>query len=202
MSIEPSTPGKRDNRKVVLPLLVVLLGMFGLVAASVPLYRLFCQVTGYGGTTARVAAAPTDQTGAIQRMMTIRFNTDIAPDMPWRFKPVQRALKVRVGEETLAFFKAENKGSKTLTGTAVFNVTPQKAGLYFTKIECFCFTEQTLAPGESKEMPVSFFVDPEIMKDHDLDDVKTITLSYTFYPVRNDEAPRQTADAGATIAVH
>ncbi len=199
MSIEPSTPARGQHRKVVLPLLGVLLGMIALVAASVPLYRLFCQVTGYGGTT-QVAEAPAEDAKPIERMMTIRFNSDIAADLPWRFKPMQKALTVRVGEETLAFFRAENVGSETITGTAVFNVTPQKAGLYFTKIECFCFTEQTLAPGESAEMPVSFFVDPEIMDDPYLDDVKTITLSYTFYRARDSQESRRTADAGAAIA--
>lgn len=168
----------RRNRVVLASLLVVVGGMTALSFASVPLYRLFCQVTGYGGTPQIVSAAPDVIS---DRQITIRFNSDVDPDLPWAFKPVQRTVKVRIGEERLAFYQATNQSEKTLVGTAVFNVTPLKAGLYFNKIQCFCFDEQRLKPGESAQMPVSFFIDPEMLQDPNLDEVKTITLSYTFF---------------------
>ena len=158
--------------------------MVGLAFASVPLYRLFCQVTGYGGTTQVAAAAPA-MIG--ERVITIRFNSDVSRDLPWRFKPEQREIEVRVGEVALAFFAAENLSARPILGTATFNVTPLKAGLYFTKVDCFCFEEQVLQPGERAQLPVSFFVDPEISGDRNLDDVTTITLSYMFFD-RGEEA--------------
>jgi cytochrome c oxidase assembly protein subunit 11 len=164
-------------------LLGVIAGMVGLSFAAVPLYRLFCQVTGYGGTTQRAAAAP----GAVPgRLITVRFDAEVNPDLPWKFEPEQGSIAVKVGEPATAFYKATNLSQESVIGQAVFNVTPLKAGLYFDKIQCFCFTEQRLAPGESEDMPVTFFVDPDILKDRNLDDVATITLSYTFY--RNQEA--------------
>lgn len=155
--------------------------MVSLVVASVPLYKLFCQVTGYGGTTQQ-AASPSDSDGVIlSREMTVRFNADVNNKLPWYFKPVQHSVKVKIGEEALAFYRAVNNSSETITGTAVFNVTPFKAGVYFNKVECFCFTEQTLKPGEEVDMPVTFYVDPAIAEDNNLDEVKEITLSYTFF---------------------
>ena len=164
-------------------LMVVSLGgaacaMLGLAFAGVPLYRIFCQVTGYGGTTQVAAAAP-EIVG--DRVITVRFNADVARGMPWRFKPMQREIRVRLGESALAFFEAENRSDETVLGSATFNVTPQKAGAYFNKIDCFCFEEQVLHPGESAEMPFTFFIDPEILDNRNLDDVTTITLSYTFF---------------------
>jgi cytochrome c oxidase assembly protein subunit 11 len=168
------------NGVVALTAISVVAGMAGLTwFGAVPLYRAFCNATGYGGTTQRAAAAPAE---AGARMMTVRFNADIAPNMPWAFQPVEREVKVRVGEEKLIFYAAWNRAAVPISGTAVFNVTPQKVGPYFDKVQCFCFTEQRLAAGQRVEMPVSFFIDPKIMKDRDLDDVTTITLSYTFYP--------------------
>jgi cytochrome c oxidase assembly protein subunit 11 len=167
------------NRKVALLSAIVVVSMVGLAYASVPLYRLFCQVTGFGGTTQRAEAAP--KTTA-DRRMTILFDANRAASLPWTFEPAQRSLEVKVGEENFAYYRAANKSSHAVTGSAVFNVTPDSAGAYFSKIECFCFTEQTLQAGESVEMPVSFFVDPAIAEDRDLDKVTTITLSYTFYP--------------------
>ncbi len=167
------------NTVLAIGLACVVAGMAGLAYASVPLYRLFCQVTGYGGTTQVAAAAP----GVRQaRRITVRFDATVSPSLPWRFEPVARAVEVAVGEERLAYFSATNLSDRPATGMATFNVTPHKAGLYFKKIACFCFDRQVLEPGESVEMPVSFYVDPEIAGDPNLDEVKTITLSYTFFP--------------------
>lgn len=156
----------------------VVVAMVGLAYASVPLYDLFCRVTGFGGETQRADAAPAE-TG--DRKFTIQFNADVDLSLPWSFRPAQGAVEVRLGEERLAFFRAVNDSDTPVTGTAVFNVTPQKVGAYFNKIQCFCFEKQTLQPGEAMDFPVSFFVDPEIMAERNLDDVKTITLSYTFF---------------------
>jgi cytochrome c oxidase assembly protein subunit 11 len=175
----PVTPNSAKNRKVALMSAVLVAAMVGLAYASVPLYRLFCQVTGFGGTTQRAEAAPEK---TIDRRMTIRFDANTAGSLPWTFEPVQRSLTVKVGEENFAYYRATNRSDHAVTGSAVFNVTPDTAGAYFNKIQCFCFTQQTLKAGESIEMPVSFFVDPAIAEDHGLDQVTTITLSYTFYP--------------------
>ncbi len=182
------------RRKVSTALILgaLALGMVGLSFASVPLYRLFCQVTGYGGTTRVAAAAPG---AAGERIFTVRFNADLARGMPWRFRPAQGVVRLRAGEVGLAFFSAANPTARAVTGTATYNVTPQKAGPYFNKIACFCFDEQTLEAGQSVEMPVSFFVDPEISQDPNLDDVTAITLSYTFF-----ESGRAEADAGRRLS--
>jgi cytochrome c oxidase assembly protein subunit 11 len=156
----------------------VVCGMVGLSFAAVPLYDLFCRVTGFGGTTQTAEQAPAE---IGERMVTVRFNSDVARDIPWRFKPAQREVKMHVGEVALAFYTATNESDRAILGSATFNVTPQKAGIYFNKVDCFCFEEQMLRPGESVEMPVTFFVDPEIANDRNLDDVTTITLSYTFF---------------------
>jgi cytochrome c oxidase assembly protein subunit 11 len=180
------------NAATGLVLAGVALGMVGMAFAAVPLYSLFCQVTGYGGTSQVAVSAP----GAVSgRMMTVQFDASTAAGMPWKFKPAQRQIKVRIGEEQLAFYTAHNPLKRTVMGTATYNVTPHKAGPYFSKIDCFCFTEQVLEPGQSVEMPVSFFVDPDILKDPGLDDVKTITLSYTFFekPITDREGSSQTS---------
>jgi cytochrome c oxidase assembly protein subunit 11 len=174
-----ASSGRGRNTSTVLALSAVVVAMLGLVYASVPLYRLFCQVTGYGGTTQTAAAAPAR---VADRAITVRFNADTNPALPWTFRPAQGPMTLRVGETGLAFYTARNNADRPVTGTAVFNVTPQKAGLYFTKIDCFCFTEQRLGPGEEADMAVTFFVDPKIMDEPNLDDVNTITLSYTFFP--------------------
>jgi len=179
MQRTPSTPDTGKNRKVALVSAAVVVGMVGLAYASVPLYRLFCQVTGFGGTTQRAEAAPEK---TVDRRMTILFDANTAPSLPWTFEPVQRSLEVKVGEENFAYYRATNNSDHVITGSAVFNVTPDTTGAYFNKIECFCFTQQTLKPGQSIEMPVSFFVDPAIVDDRGLDQINTITLSYTFYP--------------------
>ena len=161
---------------------LLVLAMVGLAFASVPLYRLFCQVTGFDGTTQRAdgAAAP----GAIAgKMVSVRFDGNVAQSLPWRFKPERATEPVVIGEREMAFYTAKNLSARTITGTATFNVTPVQAGKYFTKIQCFCFNEQSLKPGEEVRMPVIFYVDPAILKDADAKDISEITLSYTFYPV-------------------
>jgi len=169
----------RKNRRLMVVLGTVAVGMVSLSYAAVPLYDLFCRVTGFAGTT---QVAEEKSTAISQRAIKIRFDA-MAADIEWAFQPVQRQIRLQIGENAVAFYRATNQSDRPLTGTATFNVTPLKAGAYFNKVECFCFTEQTLAPGESVDMPVAFFVDPEIEADPNLNDVKTITLSYTFYPV-------------------
>ncbi len=188
------------NQATLLSLVLLVGCMVGLAFASVPLYRLFCQVTGYGGTTQTAQAVPD---APAERVITVRFNADTNPDLPWSFKPGDVAVDLRVGEEGLTFYRAVNQGPISTVGTATYNVTPQKAGIYFNKLECFCFTEQLLRPGEAMDMPVSFFVDPAIMDDPNLDDVSTITLSYTFFPAKleQDEIDRRAADRMAEAAV-
>ena len=155
--------------------------MVGLSFAAVPLYRMFCQVTGYGGVPQRAEAAPTQ---AIDRNIQVRFDANVDRSLPWSFAPVERQVDVKIGETTLAFFKADNKSDAPVKGTAVFNVVPERAARYFNKIECFCFKEQTLAPRQSVEMPVTFFIDPKIVDDDDTKNISEITLSYTFYRSR------------------
>lgn len=182
------------NRRTVFASVAVIAMMGGLVYYSVPLYRMFCQVTGFGGTIRQADAAP----GAVgERVITVTFNTDISARLPWTFRPAQRQVRVRVGEEVVAIFVAHNTSGEATTGTATFNVSPPKAGRYFNKIECFCFTEQRLAAGAREEMPVSFFIDPAILDDRGLDDVNTITLSYTMFRKSDDEAGERTTAARA-----
>jgi cytochrome c oxidase assembly protein subunit 11 len=185
MQRQPVTPNSAKNRKVAVLSALFVACMVGLAYASVPLYRMFCQVTGFGGTPQRAETAP-DKT--VERRMTIRFDANTAGTLPWIFEPVQRALEVKVGEENFAYYRATNKSDHAVTGSAVFNVTPDTTGAYFNKIQCFCFTRQTLNAGESIELPVSFFVDPAIVEDHGLDKVNTITLSYTFYPAGDPDS--------------
>lgn len=173
---------QRQHRKVALLLSALVVGMVGMAYAAVPLYDLFCRVTGYGGTTNTADFAPVS---VIDRTMTIRFDSNINRGLAWEFKPVELSQEIKVGESGLAFYQARNLTDETLVGTATYNVTPQSAGYYFNKIDCFCFTEQVLHPGETVDMPVTYFVDPEIEDDKNLDHVTTITLSYTFYPKRD-----------------
>lgn len=178
---------RRRNMATLAVLVVVIGAMGGLVAASVPLYRLFCQTTGYGGTPRTAVVAP----GQIaDRIVTVQFDASVNSSLPWRFEPVQRQVDVRLGEQKLIFYTAENTSDKGIVGTATFNVTPSKVGAYFNKIACFCFTEQRLEPGQSVDMGVTFFLDPDMAKDRNLDDVKEITLSYTFYKTDKQESER------------
>jgi cytochrome c oxidase assembly protein subunit 11 len=174
---------RRRKRRTVAAASGAIAVMLGLVVYSPTLYRLFCEATGYNGTTQRASAAPAAT--ASQRVITVRFTAEVAADLPWRFAPVEHEIRVGVGEQRLAFYVAENKSEAPVTGMAVFNVAPFKAAQYFNKIACFCFEEQTLAPKQRAEMPVSFFIDPKILEDRNLDDVGTITLSYTFFRAVN-----------------
>lgn len=176
---------------VALGLSGVVAGMLALSFAAVPLYRLFCQVTGYAGTTQRADAAPE---AALDRTMVVRFDANKARALPWRFEPAQRAVEVRVGESALIFYRAVNLASTPVTGTATFNVTPEAAGAYFNKIDCFCFVEQRLEPGQVVDMPVTFFIDPAIEQDASAKGVRQITLSYTFFPAQ--EGPLAAAGGG------
>ena len=169
---------KGRNARLGLALSGLVLAMVGVAFAAVPLYRLFCQVTGYGGTTQVAEAAPVE---IGERVIKVRFNADVAAGLPWRFRPEQREVSLRVGEPGLAFYAAQNLSDRPVVGTAAFNVTPLKAGPYFSKVQCFCFDEQRLEPGETAQLGVSFFVDPAIAEDINLAEVETITLSYTFF---------------------
>jgi cytochrome c oxidase assembly protein subunit 11 len=171
--------------KTALFLVLLVFGMTGLAFASVPLYRIFCQVTGFGGATVRAAEAP----GAAGGRIGMRFDANIDPALPWRFEPAERE-RVRLGERTIVHYTATNLTARPTTGRAIFNVTPVRAGAYFNKIECFCFTEQTLQPGESVKMPVVFFVDPKVREEEATRTIDEITLSYTFYPVESGPATR------------
>lgn len=188
---------KRDPRSRNVRLAAAAFGvaavMVGVSFAAVPLYEAFCRVTGFAGTP-KVAEAAPDKT--IDRMIVIRFNADVDPGLPWRFGPAQDKVQLRIGEHSLAFYRAKNLSDHAIVGTASFNVTPLKAGQYFNKIECFCFTEQRLEAGGEADMPVAFFIDPAIADDPNLDDVREITLSYTFYQTRaEDDRDMRTASA-------
>lgn len=174
----------RKTRTAMLMALLVC-SMTGLAFASVPLYRLFCQVTGFAGTTQRAAADRVP--GDTGRTISVRFDANTSSALPWRFEPVDHRRTIPIGARNIALFTARNLADHAVTGQAVFNVTPTQAGQYFTKIQCFCFTEQRLAAGQQVQMPVVFFVDPRILTDPDTSDISEITLSYTFYPV--DQRP-------------
>jgi cytochrome c oxidase assembly protein subunit 11 len=190
-----SQPAKTARHGVVGGILAgLVIAMLGLSYAAVPLYKIFCQVTGYAGTTQRAKLAPEKAT---DQMISVRFDANISRDLDWQFKPLQRVIKLKIGEEKLAFYTATNNSSEPITGTATFNVTPAVAGSYFNKIACFCFTEQTLQPGESVEMPVSFFIDPDMLNDPDMKSVREITLSYTFFEVKKQKTA-QTVQKGKT----
>ncbi len=171
----------RSNKRVAFIALSMAVGMLGLGFASVPLYRIFCQVTGYDGTTRRVDEVQAATVQVTDKTMSIRFDANVERGMPWEFKPLQRTDTITIGERDMALFWAKNDSDKVITGTASFNVEPEQAARYFNKIQCFCFTEQTLQPGEAVKMPVIYYVDPGILNDPDNKDVQQITLSYTFH---------------------
>lgn len=181
----------RRNQRTFVVLAAFAALMVGAAFAAVPLYDVFCKVTGYGGTTQR-AEAGSDR--IIDREIRILFNADQARDLPWQFGPAQREMRVKVGQNRLAFYKATNQSNETVTGVATYNVTPLTAGIYFSKIECFCFSEQVLEAGQEVDMPVSFFIDPEIADDPNMDHVRTITLSYTFYRQDQEDDAAETTD--------
>ena len=185
------TPNPQKNRRVAFMAAAVFVAMVGAAYASVPIYKIFCQATGYGGTTQRAQKAPDNAT---DQFINVRFDANTSSELNWRFQPRQTVMRVKIGEQNMAYFEATNLSDKVKTGSAIYNVSPSIAGAYFDKIQCFCFTKQTLKPGESAEFPVVFFVDPDILKDADGRGVEEITLSYTFYPA---EAP-QVAQKQAT----
>jgi cytochrome c oxidase assembly protein subunit 11 len=181
-----TAPLDRKNRRVALYAVLAALAMLGLGYASVPLYRIFCQVTGFGGTTQRATLAEAISAeqlakSAGARTFSIRFDANTAPDVPWTFRPRQVTDTVQIGERDMAIFEAKNLSSVPVTGTASFNVEPEQAGPYFNKIQCFCFTSQTLQPGQEVSMPVLFYIDPKAKDDPNMDGVEQITLSYTFH---------------------
>lgn len=177
----------RKNQRLGLIILAVVVGMVGMSYASVKLYELFCQVTGLGGKPVLGPAA----SGVISdREMTVRFNTDVSPNLDWTFKPDQPAVKVKIGQEALVSYSATNNSGKPVAGTAIFNVLPESAGKYFQKTQCFCFNYQMIAPGELVHFPVVFYIDPALEQDPELETVKTITLSYTFFPADSPELER------------
>jgi cytochrome c oxidase assembly protein subunit 11 len=175
---QPDPSELRRNKRVAIVCAGVFFGMLGMAFAAVPLYRAFCQITGFDGTTQRAQAAPG---GALGRKILIRFDANVR-ELPWDFKADQVSQEVRIGETGLAIFHATNTGSRPVTGRAVFNVVPESAGVHFQKIECFCFTSQTIQPGQTVEFPVVYFVDPKFATDSETRDEPEITLSYTFFP--------------------
>jgi cytochrome c oxidase assembly protein subunit 11 len=172
--------------RTALLLVLFVFGMTGMAFASVPLYRAFCQYTGFDGTPLRAEKAP----GAIAGQIGVRFDANVHGGLPWRFEPVQNTVRIAPGARTTIYYRATNLSARTITGQAVFNVTPDTVGQYFNKIECFCFTEQTLKPGESVQMPVVFYVDPKLRTDDQTKAIDEITLSYTFYPVESGASGR------------
>jgi cytochrome c oxidase assembly protein subunit 11 len=181
---------QRRNAGVAITLVAVIGGMAGMAYAAVPLYRMFCAATGYGGTPNITAQS---SPGATTQTITVRFNADTNPTLPWMFKPAQSSVTLPLGEDRVAFYQARNNAGGPITGVAVYNVTPEKVGKYFHKTACFCFDEQTLAAGQDMDFPLSFWVDPAIATDPNTADVKTITLSYTFFRAADDAT--RTAEA-------
>ncbi len=189
-----TAPRQRSDLRVALTCVGFVAFMTGMSFAAVPLYDLFCRVTGFGGTTQQSELASTT---IIDREIKVRFDANVAQSLPWEFHAEQVEVEMLVGENRLGFYTAENLAGQATIGTATFNVTPAKAGQYFVKTACFCFTEQTLQPGEQVEMPVAYFIDPRIADDPEMADVHTITLSYTFFPVRQDDDTLAALDSAA-----
>jgi cytochrome c oxidase assembly protein subunit 11 len=185
-------PRLQGPQRTLAFLLLCLAAMSALAWSTPKLYRIFCQATGLNGTTGRSEAAP----GAVSGQMVVAFDTNVAPNMPWRFAPEAKSDTVDIGARDMAFFTATNTSSRPITGTATFNVQPDVAGKYFKKIQCFCFTQQTLQPGETARMPVIFYVDPAILADPEAKDLQKITLSYTFWPADSVGTGARTAHDG------
>ena len=180
MIVASNTASRSGNRRIALSLGILVLVMVGLSYASVPLYDLFCRVTGYGGTT-QVADTKSNQI-VVDHSVAVRFDANVNPALNWKFMPLESKVIINPGEEIVVNYRATNLGTLPSTGTSTFNVTPVKAGPFFMKLDCFCFIEQTLQPGQSVDMPVRFFVDPEIVADESTMDISEIILSYTFFP--------------------
>jgi cytochrome c oxidase assembly protein subunit 11 len=189
-----AAPRRRLTRDAVVAAICgfVAVLMVGASYAAVPFYNWFCRATGFNGTTQVATSAPS--AAPLERRIAIRFDSNVAGGLPWKFEPEQTEIEVRIGEVVTVFYKVTNQSARTTTGQAAYNVAPLTVGAYFQKINCFCFTEQTMAPGEKRDMPVVFYVDPSIVEDGDNDTLNTITLSYTFYPVR-EPTPRPVAAA-------
>jgi len=182
----------RRNGGTVVLLISVVAGMVGLSFASVPLYRLFCAATGFGGTTQRAETPPAR---VADGLITVRFDAQVAPGLDWEFRPLESAIAVHPGAQSQVFFRAVNRTAAPVTAQAVYNVTPTKVGIYFDKLQCFCFNSQTLGPGQSVDMGVVFFVDPDILTDPSTSEVRSITLSYTMFRAPEAESPTAAAAA-------
>jgi cytochrome c oxidase assembly protein subunit 11 len=192
----PDTSSQRRNHIIVATACgVFVAAMVGAAYAAVPLYNWFCRTTGFGGTTQVATAAPSH---ILDRKLKIRFDGNVAGGLPWRFEPEQNSIEVRIGEVVTVSYSVVNESARETVGVASYNVSPPTAGIYFSKINCFCFTDQRLKGGEKRDMTVVFFVDPELVKDWEQDRLDTITLSYTMYPARQPEAPR--VGSGAALA--
>lgn len=198
--LEPVTAAASSRAKDQgLYLVAVVVGMVGLTYASVPLYRMFCQATGFGGTVQEGRSVEEKlrkresernealESAAASRIITVSFNADVSDGLPWKFSPTQRSVVIHPGQSTLAFYTAQNRSEKAITGVSTYNVTPQQAGQYFNKVQCFCFEEQRLRPGEKVDMPVFFYIDPEFATDPKMRGINHLTLSYTFFKVSEDE---------------
>ena len=185
MSADSDKSKQKANRIVAAACLAFFGTMVGAAYAAVPLYAMFCQLTGYGGTTQRVEQA---SDVILKQRITVRFDANVSGGLPWEFQPKAREITMQIGETVQADYQVTNLFAKATSGRATFNVEPELAGAYFNKIECFCFTDNTLKPGETLDMPVVFFVDPDIVKVPELKDLKTITLSYTFFPIDTPKA--------------
>jgi cytochrome c oxidase assembly protein subunit 11 len=182
MTGTPHNPLQRRHRAIAAWCAVLVVAMVGASYAAVPLYRMFCQVTGFDGTPRRAERAP-DQDKVLDKTVTVRFDGNVAPGLPWQFGPVQTTMTVKLGENAFAYYRATNTSDRPVKATAAYNIAPEIAASYFNKIDCFCFTEQVLEPGQSAELPLNFFIDPAIVNDRDARGVTHITVSYTFYPV-------------------
>ncbi len=177
--------GSDPNARLAWRLVAVVGGMLGLAYAAVPLYEAFCKATGFNGTP---LVAQEGERPIIARTVQVRFDSNVDPNLAWRFEPLQREVKVQLGEEKLVHYRATNISQRPIVGTATYNVTPERVAAWFNKVQCFCFTEQLLQPGQSVDMPVVFFVDAEMAKDRRYDDIRTVTLSYTFYEAKTERA--------------
>jgi cytochrome c oxidase assembly protein subunit 11 len=189
----PTTAAPRLGRDAVVAAIcgLVVVLMVGASYAAVPFYNWFCRATGFNGTTQVAESAPSS--APLARQVAVRFDSNVAGGLPWKFEPEKTEINIRIGEVVTVYYTVTNQAARTTTGQAAYNVAPLSVGAYFQKINCFCFTEQTMAPGETRQMPVVFYVDPALVKDSENDGLNTITLSYTFYPVR-DPSPKPVAE--------
>ncbi|MBN8981452.1 MAG: cytochrome c oxidase assembly protein [Rhizobiales bacterium] len=186
MTQQPASSRKSSNRDVIVASICgfVVAFMVGASYAAVPFYNWFCRTTGFNGTTQVATSAPD---ASLERTITVRFDSNISGGLPWKFEPEKTSVEVKIGEVVTVYYTVTNQAARPTTGQAAYNVAPLTVGSYFQKINCFCFTEQTFAPGEKRELAVVFYIDPKLAENHDHDELNSITLSYTFYPVRDPE---------------